>query len=237
MSNRLILFCLVNICLFACTDDDTRRLRNYYFPVEQLRGGMVYEYVSEQGDSVTTEYWYYRAVTRDSGLFLVGTYYDAQFQIGQIVRQKIVEDAALAREYFLYETDAETGKQLQIRTIIESPVLYPFAAKDSSQVFQFSLKYHPLDDPDATVNIVRQRRFLGNGPDFEFRGEKVPCIRFGLRESGDLKGWGEERYALGLGLVYYRKIYGMGSEVKFEFRLHDVFPMSEFEQRALGNNE
>ena len=234
MRNRLTFFCFTLLLLAACTsDDDLRNLRNYYFPVDQLRGGMVYEYVSEQGDSVTTEYWYYRTFVRDSGMFMVGTYYDAQFQIGQIVRQKITESGAVAREYFLYETDAATGKQTQIRTTLESAQLFPFTARDSTVKVVFSLKYHPTDDPEGGIEISRDRHFLGSAPEFEFRGEKIPCIRFGLEESiAGLEGRGEEHYALGLGLVYYRKAYGPRGDVRFEYKLHDVFPMSELERRA-----
>ena len=240
MSNRLIICCLFLFLLAACTDGDTRQLRNYYFPAEQLRGGMVYEYLSEQGDSVVTEYWYYRSFLRDSGLFLAGTYYDEQFTIGQIVREKIADNGVTAREYFLYDTDPATGKQNQIRTVIESPEVFPFAAKDSAVALRFSLTYRPPDDPSTKVRIVRERQFLGNAPDFDFRGEKISCIRFSLRETigdeGDrdlpLEGRGEEHYALGLGRVYYRKSYGPSGAIKFEYRLHDVFPMAELERRA-----
>ena len=239
MSNRLIACCLLFLALAACSDGDTRQLRNYYFPTEQLRGGMVYEYLSEQGDSVVTEYWFYRSFVRDTGLFLAGTYYDEQFHIGQIVREKISDNGVTAREYFLYDTDPATGKQSQIRTVIESAQVFPFAVKDSASTL-FSLIYRPPDDPSARVRIVRQRQFLGNAPDFDFRGEKIPCIRFSLRETiGDdsdrdppLEGRGEEHYALGLGRVYYRKTYGSTGAIKFEYRLHDVFPMAELEKRA-----
>lgn len=240
MSNHLIACCLLLLIFAACTDGDTRQLRNYYFPTEQLRGGMVYEYLSEQGDSVVTEYWYYRSFVRDSGLFLAGTYYDEQFTIGQIVREKIADSGVTAREYFLYDTDPTTGKQSQILTVIESAQVFPFAAKDSASAFLFSLTYRPPEDTLAKVRIVRKRQFLGNAPDFDFRGEKIPCIRFSLRETiggdGDtdppLEGSGEEHYGLGLGRVYYRKTYGPTGAIKFEYRLHDVFPMAELEKRA-----
>lgn len=244
MFNRFIACCLALATFTSCSNDGTRQLRNYYFPTEYLRSGMVYEYLSEQGDSVVTEYWYYRSFIRDSGQFLAGTYYDERFQIGQIVREKIVDTGAAARDYFLYDTDPATGKQNQIRTTIESPQIFPFQVKDSVQATQFSLSYRPPDDTLTRIRIVRQRRFLGNAPTFNFRGEKIPCVRFSLREtigddSGDtpLEGLGEEHYALGLGRVYYRKSYGTSGAIKFEYRLHDVFPMSELERRAGVNDE
>ena len=87
--------------------------------------------------------------------------------------------------------------------------------------------------------MIRKRRFLGDAPDFEFDEKKYACIKFSLQETignekegvKEVVGLGEEWYAKGLGLVYYRKIYGNGS-FKMEARLTDIFPMSELERKA-----
>ncbi|MBK8192461.1 MAG: hypothetical protein IPK76_04420 [Lewinellaceae bacterium] len=231
-------FCL--FLLYACAGDGKRDIRDYYFPVEEFRSGKVYEYDLAKGDSSSPEFWYYRSFLRDSGLFLSGTYYDSRFQIGQIVREKIVESGAQVRDYFLYETDWETGKQVQTTAILESPDIFPFRVRDSSGVFLFSLKYHPAADSSTTIYIIRNRIYLGEGPAFEFQGETYPCIRFGLREVignekegvAEIEGTGEEWYAKGLGLVYYRKRFGLKGQVQFEYQLRDIFPMSELEKRA-----
>lgn len=230
-------------CLFlavACTRDGMRDISDYYFPVEDLRTGKVYEYDLAKGDSSLPEYWYFRAFQRDSGLFLAGTYYDDRFQIGQIIREKIADDGVFAHEYSIYDADFETGKQIQTNAIIESPDVFPYRVKDSVGVFVFSLKYHPVTDPGSTIYLTRRRLFLGDAPAFEFKGDTYPCIRFGLLESigtqkdGDdlLKGRGEEWYAKGLGLVYYRRIFGKKGQVRIEYRLKDVFPMMELEKKA-----
>jgi hypothetical protein len=231
------------LCLLlaaACSGDGKRDIRDYYFPIEELRNGKVYEYDLAQGDSSSPEYWFYRSLQRDSGLFLAGTYYDSRFQIGQIVREKIVDNGSLARGYFLYEADFETGKQIQTTAVIEAPNVFPFKVKDSTGVFRFRLRYHPAADTTATIYLIRNRLFLGDAPAFEFQGETYPCIRFGLLEVignekegiAEIKGKGEEWYAKGLGLVYYRKTFGSKGQVKFEYRLKDIFPMSELEKRA-----
>lgn len=228
--------------LFACGNRNKRDISEYYFPVKDLRAGKVYEYVVSQNDSVMPEYWYYRTFVRDSGLFLVGTYYDHRFQIGQIVREKITKSGALAKACHLYEADSnpETeGGQIHTTTIIEAPNKFPFSVSDSSGVFLFKLQFHPPDDPNATVYVERNRRFLGPAPDFEFDGKKYPCIKFSLTETignekdgvAAVEGRGEEWYAKGLGLVYYRKTYGGGS-FKMEARLTDIFPMAELERKA-----
>lgn len=237
-----LLLSFFSFLLFACGGGSKRDISEYYFPVKDLRSGKVYEYVVSQNDSVMPEYWYYRTFVRDSGLFLVGTYYDHHFQIGQIVREKITKSGALAKESHLYEADPnpETeGGQIHTATIIEAANKFPFAVSDSAGVFLFKLKFNPPDDPNTTVYVSRSRRFLGDAPDFEYDGKNYPCIRFGLVETignkkegiAEVEGKGEEWYAKGLGLVYYRKTYG-GGTFKMEARLTDMFPMTELERKA-----
>jgi hypothetical protein len=228
--------------LFACSNGSKRDISAYYYPVKDLKGGKVYEYVVSQNDSVMPEYWYYRTFVRDSGLFLVGTYYDHRFQIGQIIREKITKSGALAKECHLYEADPnpETeGGQIHTKTLILAANKFPYAVTDSVGAFVFKLQFNPPDDPESTFVVERSRRFLGDGPNFEYDGKEYPCIRFALKESiGNAKAGidpvessGEEWYAKGLGLVYYRKVYGAG-EFKVEARLTDIFTMAELERRA-----
>lgn len=231
------------LSLFACGKKDKRDISDYYFPVKNLRGGKVYEYAVSQNDSVVPEYWYYRAFVRDSGLFLVGTHYDHQFQIGQIVREKIIKSGALAKECNFYEADPRPdaeGGQIRTQTRIEAPNKFPFLVTDSLGVFLFKLQFNAPDEPEIVVSVSRKRRYLGNAPDFEFDGKKYACIRFGLRETigNELEGHrdevvstGEEWYAKGLGLVYYRKTYGDGL-FQIESRLTDIFSMKELERKA-----
>ncbi|MFN0174163.1 MAG: hypothetical protein ACKVU0_05905 [Saprospiraceae bacterium] len=232
----------LSFVLFACGTGGKRDISEYYFPVKDLRGGKVYEYVVSQNDSVMPEYWHYRTFVRDSGLFLVGTYYDHRFQIGQIIREKITKSGALAKESHLYEADPSPeaeGGQIHTKTIIEAPNKFPFSVSDSSGVFLFKLQFNPPDDPEAIIYVERKRRFLGVAPDFEYDGKKYSCIKFELRErignekekAATVEGLGEEWYAKGLGLVYYSKKYG-GGAFKMEARLTDIFPMSELERKA-----
>lgn len=236
---------LGSVCAFlflACSQGSKRDISDYYYPVKGLHGGKVYEYVVSQNDSVVPEYWYYRTFVRDSGLFLVGTYYDHRFQIGQIIREKITKSGALAKECHLYEADSnpETeGGQIETSTQIEAPNKFPFLVSDSSGVFLFKLQFHPPEDPKTTVQVERKRRFLGDGPKFEFDGKQYACIRFrfeesisnGMAKAAPVKALGEEWYAKGLGLVYYRKVYGEGA-FTVEARLTDIFTMAELEQKA-----
>jgi len=242
LKSTLILF--FGLFVLACGSGSKRNISQYYFPVKDLRGGKVYEYMVAQNDSVVPEYWYYRTFVRDSGLFLVGTYYDSRFQIGQMVREKITKSGALAKECHLYEADPSaeaSGGQIHTQTLIEAANKFPFEVTDSLGVFLYKLQFHPPEDPEATISVTRNRRFLGDGPDFEWDGVKYPCIRFRLQEAignekegaTEVEAWGEEWYAKGLGLVYYRKTYTSG-HFTIEARLTDIFSMEVLEEKALS---
>lgn len=226
------------LLFLACTATQ-RDIRDYYFPAAAFGEGRVYAYAAEEGDTSENRYWYFRSFRTDSGVYLVGTQYDRYFQVVQLLREKIVDNGSLACDSYLYETDTATGASEPIHARIESPNLFPFQVTDSLGVFLFQLSYHPLSDSAATVYIIRNRRFLGDGPEFELAGKKYPTVRFALREAvghdregtSEVEGSGEEWYARGLGLVYYSKSFA-GGKIRYVFRLKETFPMHELERRA-----
>ncbi|MBL7774763.1 MAG: hypothetical protein JNK89_02105 [Saprospiraceae bacterium] len=228
------------VFLFLACTDGKRNIRDYYFPVYDLQKGLVYAYAAEEGDSTDRRYWFYNSFVRDSGTFLVGTQYDRYFAINQIVREKIVDNGSLARNTFLYELDTASGKAIPVRAVIESANLFPFQVTDSLGIFLYSLHYTPPTDTGATIALVRNRRFLGDGPPFQFQGKSYPTVRFGLQEairhnaegSAEIEGSGEEWYAKGLGLVYFRKSFGPGGAIRYAYRLTETFSMQELERRA-----
>ncbi|MBL7825808.1 MAG: hypothetical protein JNJ57_04200 [Saprospiraceae bacterium] len=239
----ICIWALLHTFLCGCNNKERRDIESYYFPVKELRKGKVYEYAVSNQDSIALEYWYYRGVVRDSGLFLSGTFYDQSFQIGQMIREKITSGGALAKECNLYEAPpSPEDPQVQIPTIIDKPNVFPFSVGDSTGAYVFELRFSPPDDPQSTIYLSRERRFVGDAPDFEFNGQNHPCIRFAVHETirsqknapPDLESFGEERYAKGLGLVYYSKAYGK-SAFKIESRLTDIFYMQELEEKDRGN--
>lgn len=240
---RAALACLGGYMLFtACTNDSRRDIRAYYFPVQELRSGLVYAYAAEEGDTADRRFWYYKTFVRDSGTFLVGTQYDRYFEVNQVLREKIADNGSLARTSYLYELDTASSKLIPVQAEIESPNLFPFLVTDSLGVFLFRLKYHPASDTSATIYLIRNRRFLGDGPSFEFMGKQYPTVRFRIQEAighskegtAEVEGSGEEWYAKGLGLVYYRKSFGQSGSIRYAFRLKETFAMSELERRAKG---
>ncbi len=238
LTQRLLIFGLV-LFAAACTSGN-RDVRDYYFPALDLLGGKVYVYDLPAGDSSAPEYWYCRGFVRDSGIFLSCTNYDQTFEIRQITREKLVKSGALLRDYFLYEPDSTRSTLIQVPATVASPNLFPFQVTDSLGVFLFSLSYSPPSTPGATIYLIRNRRFLGDGPAFTFRDQSYPTIRFGLREAigyeqegaAEIEGAGEEWYAKGLGLVYRNMHYGGASGFDKTFQLREIISMQELEARA-----
>ena len=236
---RLLPYLLIISALLAACNNDRRNIRDYYFPALDLQNGKVYAYDMTVNGATAPDYWYYRSFVRDSGLFMSATNYNPQFEIDQMVRERIADDGSVARSYLMFEQDSATGKAIPVPAKLVSDVLFPFSVKDSLGVFLFNVEYHPLDNPSAKIYLIRNRRYLGDGPDFEFNGKKYPCIRMGVREAignesegaSEIEGVGEEWYAKDLGLVYFKKSYSEGKLVR-EYRLKEIFLMEELEKRA-----
>ena len=223
----------------ACTNE-YRDIKAYYYPALDLQSGQVYAYDLTVNGSTIQDYWYFRSFVRDTGVFLASTNYDNQFNINQISRELIGKTGAVARNYFVYEQDSATQKAIQTEAVLQSPDIFPFRVKDSLGVFLFSLNYRPTSQKNAKIYLIRNRYYLGDGPDFELNGKKYPCIRMGTREAignenegaSEIEGKGEEWYAKGIGLVYFKKTYGDKGALVREYRLKERFDMPELERRA-----
>lgn len=239
MKRNLYYIAIIVSIGFAC-HLDRRNIKDYYYPVLDLQKGSVYVYELNVNGEKTTDYWYLMGFARDSGLYLASTNYDNQFQINQIAREKMTENGAVARSYYVYEQDSATQKAIQTEAVLKSPDIFPFSVKDSLGVFLFSLQYSPISEVQSKIYLIRNRRYLGDGPDFEFNGKKYATICMGIREaignegegSTEIEGVGEEWYAKGIGLVYFKKVYGDKGALRREYRLKEIISMDELIKRA-----
>lgn len=211
--NILILF-LAAATVFACNRSGKKDIRNYYFPVRQLEDGMVYAYASLRNDSLRdTTYWYYRSFPGDTAIFLTGTYYDALPAPQSFVREEMVRNGMLTSEVFLYTPDS-LGKQQQIPVEILSGSAFPFEVVDSGGIFLYKIRFAFPSNPEDTITLIRNRRYLGDTT-VVFQEESHKAVIFEVRElleSGNQsKGFveprysGKEIYARGIGLVYSDK--------------------------------
>jgi hypothetical protein len=227
---------LIPALLFLLGCGDMRRnIRDFYYPVKQLQEGLVYHYEITSNDSTRNDYWYFRTFVRDTGIFLSSTNYNHLFQIDQMVTERITNSGALATQYTLYETDS-TGKSIPTTASLLAQNVFPFRVTDSLGVFLFHLEYPAPRDTSARIYLIRNRRYLGDGPDFNFEGKIYPTLRFRVTEaignqregSAEVEGQGEEWYAKDLGLVAFDKYYGVKKEIHRSYILKERFPMDSF---------
>ena len=68
---------------WGCGSNKVQDIGNYYYPLNALERGVVYEYRPTLTDTLPEEYWYFRSVYTDSVDYLTANYYDHNF----IVRQ------------------------------------------------------------------------------------------------------------------------------------------------------
>lgn len=227
---------LVLLSLGSCGSNESRRdIRNFYFPLRGLTEGMVYKYEAVNNDSLTPEYWYYRSLLPGDSVFLSATYYESDLLPRQQMTQKLTDNGIVLKDMYLYEPDSTRDDvQLQIPVQVVADDVFPFYVRDSGGVFIFHIHWEPSQDPGATMRIIKNRRFAGDTI-IHFQDLTYPAVRFEVRElfEYDQEGVfeqeysGEEIYARGLGLVYYRKDISDGFTL--EYRLSDRFPMEQLE--------
>lgn len=239
----------INILVFTCFSiafssigcdffDSRRDLKLFYFPIKKLtKKGLVYQFTPIGADSSQSEFWFMRTEKRDGKTLLISQLYNPDFSVAQLMVEEVFSTGTLARSLSLFETDSASGKARPIEVSIEEASLFPFKVRDSTGVFLFKISYRPPTDSASKIYLIRNRRFMGDAPDFLFRGEKIACIRFKLKEaigneqegSAEIEGIGEEIYGREIGLVAYKKDFGSG--LKMDFRLTDIFEMEVFEKK------
>lgn len=230
------------LCILSCNNDKTTStstifsIKDYYFPVENLIDGLVYEYRALNNDSIGAYYWLYRTVKQDGETYLVGQNYDQNFNIQQMMTEDIGPDGSILKNFFYYSEPNEAGIQNQIPIKIESPNVYPFNVVKDGNAVLYQVKYTEPENPEATTTLIRKRRYLGK-KDFNYKGKNLDCVQFELKEIVDNEEIGHlefefegiELYAKGIGLVYYKK--NVSEDHVLEYALTNTFSVKELENK------
>ncbi len=229
---RWILFIIYTFFIISC-NSDTKNIRDYYFPLQKLTDGLVYEYHSVNLDTLAPDYWYYRSVETDSALYLTSTHYDpATLTPMQLLREEEVSNGMLVNSLYLFENDT-TGKQQQIEAEIIAGSIFPFEVRDSGGIFLFKTTWQSPAQ-QATYTLVKNRRYIGDTT-FVFNTRSYDAVVFEVKELMEQRQEGVfeqqyasvEWYAKDLGLVYFRK--DISPTFVLEYRLADRYPMERLE--------
>ena len=230
----------------ACrTPVGTPELSHYYFPIDSLTEGKVYTYTDTNG-SGEPYYWYVQTVTdaRDGVPYIVSTRYNAHFQMEQLTKEKSVANGIISVDYRLFSTDSTHQKT--IRADIQQNVVFPFQpTTDRTFSYRFKIKFPDFKDSLLTYTVTKDRKFNGYST-FTFRGKTYRTALFDgenlteveSKDGGNwnVKGYGTEQYAEGLGLVSEDKTI---KDTKRSYRLSNIMTMPQFEDlaRSAGNRQ
>ncbi len=233
---KFVGFVLSVLLLATCQQDDRKDIEDYYFPIDELREGKVYEYRPIDQDSIGSDYWYYSKLRKDGKTYFIGNYYDAAMNVRQFFREEKIADGMLLEEMFLYASDS-LGKSIQIPVEIQAANSYPFKVSEPSGIFLFKVKWDDPNDPESHTTLIRNRRYVGDTT-YVYQGKTYDCIKMELRELVENyvagEGYAEpeysglELYAEGLGLVYYRR--NISNNFVLEYELVDTYSMEKLEE-------
>lgn len=241
----LILSGIMSIVLTSCQSSSEKDIRNYYFPLKELKEGLVYEYEAINSDSLTPAYWYYRSLISDKGVYMTATYYEYDLVPLQLVKEEYLSNGMLTTEVMLYSRPDSSGKQQRIDTEVVYGNAFPFEVSDSSGVFLYKLQWEPADDPGAEIRLIKNRRYSGDTT-IVYNEERYPAVIFDVKELAEYDKEGvfeqasesREIYAKGLGLAYYNK--RVSGSLVWAYQLKRRYPMKEleekYEQRIITRN-
>ena len=231
-----VLFCVgLFFSLYSCSD--YKDARTYYFPLNDLQDGLVYEYDGVEDDSLPPIYWYYRSFVYPDSLFLTGLRYSPDIFPEQFIREELISNGMILLDSYVYETDS-LGDQQEISVDIKSPVVFPFELKDSTQVYLYNVYWESILNPGLALEVVKNRFYRGDTT-ITYDGKEYDAIILGVREAIDqheegtlsLTSIGKEIYADGLGLFYFEKTFENGFSIKYQ--LSARYPMEVLEQKFL----
>ena len=212
-----------------------RDIRDFYFPLRELKEGLVYEYRSVNNDSLAPYYWFYRTMPADSGMYLTGMNYGYDFVPTQFVQEEWVSNGMLLDTLFLYYSDT-TGRQLPLEVEIEAGNLFSFKAGPESGVLLYRVRWRDPYQPDVWTTVIKNRQFVRDTT-WIWEGKPREAVVFHLKELFSIEDGGSleqtydgmEIYAKGLGLVYTKKT--INENFILEYELADRYSMEVLEEK------
>ena len=237
LATKVVFWLMASLLFAGCQQDGKRDIRDYYFPLNSLTEGLVYEYEAIRPDSLAPYYWYYRSAATEQQLFLTGTYYEVDLIPRQFTREEMVSNGMLLEELSLHQTDS-LGKQHPYPVNVVAGNTFPFYVSLPGGVFLYRIEWQEPSDPSTTTTLIKNRRYLGDTT-FVHRNQAYECVAFEVRELVEVESEGVleqefdgvEFYAKGIGLVYVKK--QVTDELSFEYALADRYPMDTLEQKFL----
>lgn len=218
--------------------EQSRDIRDYYFPVRALTQGLVYEYEVLAGVDSLPIYWYALGVDKDTALHLAITTYGSDFSPSSLVREQLFKEGVVTQDVRIYSTDS-TGRSQESQAEIMAGNAFPFYLPKTAQpAYVYRIRYNS-PAADSVVYTITYNRQYERDTTVEVLGQTLPAIQLRITGETDIydpvngslspQFEGYEIYAEGVGLVEsYRNFNG--------FILHNVLrrqlDMKEFQAIA-----
>lgn len=220
------ILCQFVMCLlifpYSCMrpDDRIEDLSDYYLPYEALDGkGTEYLYRNLVDTTLGHEVW--RHIKTSEG-HITSINYDLRQQVAQKQYERVVKNGVLIDSLHLFFYDS-LGRTISYPVRVLSPHRFPFQVRDTTQVW---LTHFEWWQPGDSLHVVlERRRGFSENTIWKFDGKTIPAVRFRTVDKFETErdGWstsvwtGEEVYAKGIGLVYYKR--NISKDLYLEFEL------------------
>ncbi len=231
----ILLVLLGSSSFMACREATTpmpTSSRMFYFDALVLSGaGKMYVYEPVKDPLHPLEIWH----KRFTGDYHASTLYKIQYTPDGAVQQAVVESidkkgVTLTKLELSYPF-GDSIRALSAR--INEANSFFFGQPDTAQIARYQIEYREPTDDSVRVILTRERRFVQD-ESYTYKGKDYPALRYRVNETleTETEGFTEsiwqttEIYALGLGLVYYRK--PVNSDFVLEYRLKDVVPFENY---------
>ncbi len=233
--NRIFSILIITL-FYSCQSGPD--LKQYYFPIDSLSEGLVYEYeLLNDAGANQSHFWFYKTHSDKGKQMFSGQYYNASGAVQQFTLEEITASKAIAQEYRLFSYDS-TGKMLKADLSISKNQIYPFGKPDPEAILKFKINW---TDPVETKysNELNRGRVFQQFTQFPYKGKQLECAEFLMVENIEveekdagvqtLETTTKELYTPGIGLIYYQK--KIAGSATYTYQLKDRISMQEFEKR------
>jgi hypothetical protein len=177
------------------------------------------------------EFW--RVQADSVGLMSYAVYNDVG-ELLQWYREREVGTGIIMEDYFLSGTDS-AGRFAPVKAVIRYDDVVPYQAKPGG-IFLFRIQWQGIGKDNMGYELIRNRIFSGDTT-VQYAGKTIPAIKFRLRDRVEtekvgilgLDITGEEVYARGQGLIYYRR--NISGNRSMTYRLDKVLSPDELQKQ------
>lgn len=246
---KYLFLVFVLVCFYACTPNSQNTspdwggagLGEFYYPLDSLREGKVYEYVVVfDGKEYLLNYWHIKSEKDEKGNdYLIWERYSPKKVKDQYIKEWVVKEGVITKEYAFYVMDSITNTLKEFPNNVSQNVVFPFfPSTDSAMAYRFACDMK-LPPEFINVKLIRDRKFKEK-ISFKHRGIEKEAISFTSSDLYEIQDnteggyWKQKKnvleiYAKGIGLVHREETTDGVADTEVT-KLRNVFSFEEFEK-------